>query len=168
MTRGVLAAMAAAVAVCLGATGAQASRTVTPTSLDFGTISNGRAGGRAERTVIYSISSDETLRYAYVRGDGGAPDLTTQFSVGGGNCYTAFPPLPMTPASCAIVIQFDYSPIARGLSTGTLLIDGDTNFSTTADELTVPLSANVLAYKKRCKKKHPQAAAAKKCKKRKR
>src|SRR3954468_16906958 len=109
----------AAVFLCLAAS-AEASRTVSPTSVDFGTVKNAAAGGRLETTVIYSISADEKLRYAFNQASGGAPNGSTQFSVAGGNCATAFPTLLGAPASCAILIQFDYASKASGLSTGTL------------------------------------------------
>ena len=144
---------------------------MNPTSVDFGTISAAPTGGRLEKTVTYSISADEILRYAYERADGGAPNGSTQFSVGGGNCYSLFPPPPLTPASCTIVIEFDYSRSARGPSTGGLVIDADADFSTTADQLTVPLRANVSGTqsrggikKRKCRKprrRHGAASAAK-------
>jgi hypothetical protein len=155
-TERVLAVLAVLAVVCLGAsTEARASRTVEPASVDFGTIGNAPAGGHVTATVTYSISAREALRYAYVRAAGGAPDGSAQFSVGGGDCYSRFPPVPMVPASCRIVIEFDYSRATAGLSTGTLLVDADTNFNTTADQLNVPLRANVLVLtrKKGCKKK---------------
>jgi hypothetical protein len=162
---------ATAVAFVCGSTAAQASRTVSPASVDFGIIKNWPAGGRASATVTYSISADEAFRYAWSRADGGALNGSTQFSVGGGNCYTAFPTPIGAPASCSILIQFDYAPSARGLSTGTLVIDGDTRFETTADQTIVPLSAYVVGFKRKCKKKrHAGAAEAakKKCRKKKR
>jgi hypothetical protein len=159
----------AAVSLCLSAS-ADASRTASPTSVDFGTVKNGRAGGRLETTVAYSISADETHRYAFSQASGGAPNGSTQFSVGGGNCATAFPTLLGAPASCAIVIQFDYASKASGLSTGTLVIDADGAFSTLADQTTVPLRANLTAYKpkKKCKKRKAGGSAEsarKKCRK---
>jgi hypothetical protein len=171
MTKAGLAVLAAALAICLGgASDALATRTAVPASVDFGTVKNGPWGGRLAATVTYEISADETLRYAYNRASGGAPDGSTQFSVGGGDCYSLFPPPPQVPASCSIVIQFDYSQSARGLSIGALVIDPDTNFDTTADQLTVPLRADVLPFlkKKKCKKKRRRAAAGakvKRCKK---
>lgn len=151
-----------------GAAPARASRMAVPAAVDFGTEKNGRAGGRLETTVTYAISADETLRYAFYQASGGAPNGSTQFSVGGSNCATTFPTLIGVPASCTILIQFDYASKAKGLSTGALVIDADGVLSTPADETTVPLSANLLAYKpkKRCKKKRRSAAEAKKkCKK---
>jgi hypothetical protein len=169
-TKCVLAVLAAtAVAFVCGSTAAQASRTASPPSLDFGTIKNWPAGGRATTSLTYSISADELNRYAYNRASGGAPDGSTQFSVGGGDCYSVFPPPLLTPASCTIVIQFDYGASARGPSTGTLVIDADTNFDTTADQTIVPLAAYVISNaKKRCKrwKKHNDgyaSVARKKC-----
>jgi hypothetical protein len=164
-TKSILASVAvmAAVLVC-GAAPAHASRSAAPASVDFGTVKNGRAGGRLETSVTYSISADETLRYGFYRASGGAPDGSTQFSVGGGNCATAFPTLLGVPASCTILIQFDYASKARGLSTGTLVIDADGDFSTPADQTTVPLEADLIAYKpkRKCRKHSRSAAAAKK------
>ena len=163
-TKCVLAVLAAsAVLFVCGSTPAHAARTVSPSSVDFGTVQNGSAGGRLSATVTYSISADELDRYAYNRADGGAPDGSTQFSVGGGNCYSVFPPLPATPASCTIIIDFDYAPSAKGLSTGTLLIDSDANFSTSKDQLIVPLSANLLAGVQRRKCKGSAFAPRKRC-----
>jgi hypothetical protein len=59
--------------------------------------------------------------------------------VAGGDCHSVFPPLPATAAMCSIIIHFDYARTAKGLSTGTLVIDGDTIFDTTADQTIVPL-----------------------------
>jgi hypothetical protein len=167
----VLAVLAAsAVVFVCGSKAAEASRTASPASVDFGTIKNGPAGGRASATVLYAITADEPIRYAYTRASGGAANGTTQFSIGGGDCYSVFPPLPLMAASCSTVIQFDYSRAAAGLSTGTLVIDGDTNFDTTADQLPVPLRANVVAlHKRKCKKnRNRSAAGVKKCKRKKR
>jgi hypothetical protein len=159
-----IASAAAVVAGLLAPATSQATRTVTPASLDFGTIKNGAAGGRASASVVYAISADELGRYAYTRAGGGASDASTQFSIGGGDCYSVFPPAPQVPASCTTVIQFDYSRAARGISTGTLVIDGDTDFETTSDQIVVPLRANLdpWAKKKACKKHRRESAAAKK------
>jgi hypothetical protein len=173
-TESVLLLLASVAAVLIGAAQADASRTATPPSVDFGTVRNGPAGGRLETAVTYTISGDETLRYAFNMASGGAPNGSTQFSVGGGNCATAFPTVLGAPASCTILIQFDYARTASGLSTGSLVIDADGLYSTPADETTVPLRANLLAYKpkkkKRCTKKLRSAAPAKakKCKRKKR
>jgi hypothetical protein len=172
-TESVLLFLAVVAAVLIGgASSAHASRFAAPPAVDFGTVRNGPAGGRLQTTVTYSISADEMLRYAFNQASGGAPNGSTQFSVGGGNCATAFPTLQGSPASCTILIQFDYASKASGLSTGNLVIDADGVFSTPADETTVPLRANLLAYKpkKRCKKKRRSAAPAKakKCKRKKR
>ncbi len=142
-------------------------RLAPPTSAACRSVKNGPAGGRLETSVTYSISADEMLRYGFNQASGGAPNGSTQFSVGGGNCATAFPTLMGSPASCTILIQFDYASKASGLSTGSLVIDADGVFSTPADETTVPLRANLLAYKTRKKCKKPRSAApakARKCK----
>jgi hypothetical protein len=165
----VLAVIAAtAVTFFCGSTAAQASRTVSPASLDFGVIKNWPAGGRAGATLTYSVSADETFRYAWTRADGGALDGSTQFSIGGGNCYTAFPTPTGAPASCSILIHFDYARSARGISSGALVIDGDARFDTTADQTIVPLSAYVIGLKKKCRKKRRGGSAEfakRKCKK---
>jgi hypothetical protein len=145
---------------------ASATRSAEPPSLDFGVIKNWPAGGRAGATVTYSVSADETFRYAWTRADGGALDGSTQFSVGGGNCYTAFPTPIGAPASCSVVIHFDYARTARGISNGALVIDGDARFDTTADQTIVPLSAYVIGLKRKCKKRRGGSAefAKRKCK----
>jgi hypothetical protein len=151
----------------VAAPSAAATRSADSAFLESGLIKNWPAGGRARATVTYSVSADETFRYGWSRTDGGALNGSTQFSVGGGNCYTAFPTPIGAAAACFILIQFDYARTARGLSTGTLVIDGDTRFDTTADQTIVPLRAEVLGLKRKCKKKRRAGsaeAATSKCK----
>jgi hypothetical protein len=151
--RSVLKPVLIAGALMLSAPAVAQGASVSPASLDFGTVQAGKSG--PGQSVIYSVTPlDDRQVFVGIFDAFGLPTPHYSHTT---TCPSAFPP---GSHSCAVTVIF--KPRSTGAIPAELAVGPMQTFQS------VPLTGKGLAAKRSCKKKGKSAGAAKKgCKKKK-